>query len=231
MNTIEEMEHNYEGYNNAVRSIMQKSFGGIIGTVSDIISVPDRYTLAVETALGNSLQNIVCKDDASAKSAVEWLKSAKAGRATFLPMSSIKAEAIPVDRRIKDNKGYIGIASELVDYDDKYKNVIEYLLCRVIIADSMDNAVAISKGNINGFKVVSLDGEVINSFGAITGGKYANKTANFLDRKKEISELKDKITVLEKLISDKVDERNNLQEELLTAKQKQQELNTEHKDK
>ena len=88
-NTIEEMENNYEGYNNAVRAVMQKNLRGVIGTVSELMSVPDGYELAIETALGGAMQNIVCEDDRSAKQAVEWLKSARAGRATFLPIASI----------------------------------------------------------------------------------------------------------------------------------------------
>ena len=192
-NTIEEMEHNYEGYNNAVKTLMQKSMSGIIGTVSDLIDVPDGYELAIETALGNNLQNIVCKDDYSAKSAINWLKSARAGRATFLPVESVHADRLPLGNDVKEARGYIGLASEMVSADSKYNEIVDYLLCRVIIADSMDNAVAISKLNVGGFRIVTVEGEVINSYGAITGGKFANKTANLLDRKKEITELTSKI--------------------------------------
>lgn len=192
-NTIEEMEHNYEGYNNAVRMLMQKSMGGILGTVSDLINVPSGYEVAIETALGNNLQNIVCKDDASAKSAINWLKSAKAGRATFLPVESVHADRLTITSDVKSADGYIGLASEMVTADSKYDEIVDYLLCRVIIADTMDNAIKISKMNVGGFRIVTVDGEVINSYGAITGGKFANKTANLLDRKKEIGELDSKI--------------------------------------
>ena len=195
--TIEEMEHNYEGYNNAVRQIMHKSFGGIIGTVSDLIEVPAGYELAIETALGNNLQNIICKSDSDAKSAIAWLKQAKAGRATFLPIESVHADRIKLGSAISRANGYIGIASEIIGCDSKYKDIFDYLLCRVILADNMDNAVAISKLDTAGFRIVTLDGEVINSYGAITGGKYANKSANLLDRKKEIQDLSDKISEYE----------------------------------
>ena len=197
-NTIEEMEHNYEGYNNAVRMLMQKSMGGIIGTVSDLIEVPAGYETAIETALGNNLQNIVCKDDASAKSAINWLKSAKAGRATFLPVESIHADRLILDRNVENAEGFIGIASEMVKAESRFSEIVDYLLCRVIVADNMDNAVRLSKLNVGGFRIVTLDGEVINSYGAITGGKFANRTANLLDRKKEIAELSNRIAELEK---------------------------------
>ncbi len=204
-NTIEEMEHNYEGYNNAVRMLMQKSMGGILGTVSDLINVPAGYEVAIETALGNNLQNIVCKDDDSAKSAINWLKSSKAGRATFLPVASVHADRLPLTNEVKNAVGYIGLASEMVTSDSKYDEIVDYLLCRVIIADTMDNAIMISKMNVGGFRIVTVDGEVINSYGAITGGKFANKTANLLDRKKEIGELESKITDYNKQ-SDKLKE-------------------------
>ena len=191
--TIEEMESNYEGYNNAVRSVMNAGRRGIIGTVSDIIEVPAGFETAVETALGNSLQNIVCEDDASATGTIEWLKQTGLGRATFLPVKSIRADRIRVNDSVKHAAGYIGVASEMVRCDEIYREIVDYLLCRVIIADNMDNAVRISKKDIGGFRIVTKDGEVINAFGAITGGRYKNRTANLLDRKKEISTLKAKI--------------------------------------
>ena len=212
-NTIEEMEHNYEGYNNAVRMLMQKSMGGIIGTVSDLINVPSGYELAIETVLGNNLQNIVCKDDESAKSAINWLKSAKAGRATFLPVASVHADRLPLGNDVKNANGYIGIASEMVTSDSKYDEIVDYLLCRVIIADTMDNAIKISKMNVGGFRIVTIDGEVINSYGAITGGKFANKTANLLDRKKEIGELESKIADYNKKSDELKDEREKARDD------------------
>ena len=191
--TIEEMEANYEGYNNAVRSVMNAGRRGIIGTVSDIINVPRGYETAVETALGNALQNIVCEDDASATGTIEWLKQTGLGRATFLPVKSVRADRLRVNNSVRSAAGYIGIASEMVECDDRFREIVDYLLCRVIIAEDMERAVRISKMDIGGFRIVTKDGEVINAFGAITGGRYKNRTANLLDRKKEISTLKDKI--------------------------------------
>ena len=191
--TIEEMEANYEGYNNAVRTVMNAGRRGMIGTVSDVIDVPLGYETAIETALGNSLQNIVCEDDASATGTIEWLKETGAGRVTFLPVKSVRADRIAVDPAVKAADGYIGIASDMVRCDSKYREIVDYLLCRVILAEDMQKAVRISKMDIGGFRVVTREGEVINAYGAITGGRYRNRTANLLDRKNEISKLKAKI--------------------------------------
>ena len=203
--TIEEMEANYEGYNNTVRSLMQQHLSGIIGTVSDIITVPDGYETAVETALGGSLQHIVCNTDADAKAAVRWLKSTRSGRATFLPVESVRSDRIEPGSRVTGASGYLGIASDMVTGEKKFSEIIEYLLCRVIIADNMDNAVRISKSAPGGFRIVTLEGEVINSSGAITGGRFANKSANLLDRKKEISALTETINGYEKKIAELTD--------------------------
>ena len=200
--TIEEMEANYEGYNNTVRALMHRDLKGIIGTVSDIITVPDGYETAVETALGGSLQHIVCEKDSDAKAAVSWLKSTRSGRATFLPVESVTADRIDPGTRVKSYDGYLGIAADMVSGDPRFSEIIDYLLCRVIIADNMDNAVRMSKSAPGGFRIVTLEGEVINSAGAITGGRFANKSANLLDRKKEISTLTDTINGYNKRISD-----------------------------
>ena len=192
-NTIEEMEANYEGYNNTVRTLMHRNMRGIIGPVSDIIKVPAGYETAVETALGGALQHIVCERDEDAKSAISWLKKERAGRATFLPVESVRADKLYVSDKIASSAGYQGIASEMVSCDSRYSNIVDYLLCRVLIADNMDNAVRMSKSVSNGFRIVTLDGEVINAFGAITGGRMANRTANLLDRKKEIEKLRSDI--------------------------------------
>lgn len=212
--TIEEMEANYEGYNNAVRSVMNAGLRGITGPVSDIITVPKGLETAIETALGSSLQNIVCDDDSAATGAIDWLKRTGSGRATFLPVRSIRADRLRVSDEVKSAAGYVGVASSMVDCDDRFREIVDYLLCRVIIADDMDRAVRLSKMNIGGFRIVTKDGEVINAFGAITGGRYKNKTANLLDRKKEISELKAKIEAY----NDKTAKLKELREKLETAR-------------
>lgn len=185
--TIEEMESNYEGYNYAVKHVMKSGLSGIHGVVAELINVPAGYETAIETALGAALQNIVCDDDRSAKAAIKSLKANKAGRMTFLPVSSVRGGSRR-DEGLAKESGFIGFGPDCVQYDGKYNNIVEYLLGRVVLVDDMDNAVKMSKKS-SGVRFVTLEGEVINAGGAITGGKYKNKTANILDRKAEIAAL------------------------------------------
>lgn len=190
--TIEEMESNYEGYNYAVKHVMKSGLTGIHGVVAELIEVPAGYETAIETAMGAALQNIVCDDDRSAKAAIQSLKANKAGRMTFLPVSSVKGGGRR-DEGLAKEAGFVGFGPDCIKYDNKYKNIVEYLLGRVVIVDDMDNAVKMSK-KASGVRFVTIEGEVINAGGAITGGKYKNKTANILDRKAEIAVLHKEIT-------------------------------------
>lgn len=203
--TIEEMESNYEGYNYAVKHVMKSGISGLHGVVAELIKVPGGYETAMETAMGASLQNVVCEDDESAKEAIRYLKKNKAGRMTFLPVTSVKGRR-SYDERIRSEKGFIGFGPDCIDFDSRYDSIISYLLGRVVLVDNMDNAVVMSKKN-SGFRYVTLEGEVINAGGAITGGKYKNKTANLLDRRAEISRLENQIkeqTKRKDLLSDRL---------------------------
>lgn len=186
--TIEEMESNYEGYNYAVRFIMKAGLPGIFGTVAELIEVPKGFEVAIETALGAALQNIVCQDDRSAQNAIVRLKESKAGRLTFLPVSSIRGGRNAYEGRLEQEAGFKGFGVDCIQYDGQYRPVMEYLLGRVAIVDTMDNAVRLSK-KASGLRFVTLEGEIINVGGAITGGRYKNKTANLLERKAEVTQL------------------------------------------
>ncbi len=224
--TIEEMENNYEGYNSAVRYVMKSGLRGIRGTVADLIKVPPGYETAIETALGASLQNIVCDDDESAKEAIEALKRNRAGRMTFLPVNSVRGRALRQEK-LEGRRGFIGYGPQCVEYRDEYRGIIEYLLGRVVIVENMDEAVKLSK-TAGSLRLVTLEGEVINTGGAITGGKYRNKTANILDRKAEIASLKQQeeekkeereqclkeLSVLRISIEDEEEKRTALEEEM-----------------
>ena len=194
--TIEEMESNYEGYNFAVKYIMRANLPGIEGVVADLMTVPAGFETAIETALGGQVQNIVCGTDQDAKKAVNVLKESKAGRLTFLPVASIKGNPARLDAAIENDKKFKGIASECIQADAKYKNVFSYLLGRVAIVEDMDAAIRLSKSTGQGLRFVTLDGEIINASGAITGGKFKNKTANLLERKSEIQKLEAEIEEL-----------------------------------
>lgn len=194
--TIEEMENNYEGYNGAVRFIMKSNINGIHGVVAELMKVPEGLEIAVETALGGAMQNIVCEKDRNAKQAISLLKSNKAGRLTFLPVESVKYQPVKISRGIMESAGFKGMASDLVQYDSRYEGIFGYLLGRVAIVDNMDIAVLLSKEAGSGIRFVTLDGEIINASGAITGGKYKNASANLLARRSEIETLKVQISSL-----------------------------------
>ena len=207
--TIEEMENNYEGYNYAVRHIMHAGLPGIRGVVAELMEVPEGLETAIETALGGQMQNIVCDNDNHAKAAVNLLKEHRAGRLTFLPVGSVRGRRADVDRRIANDYGFRGLGSDCIRFSPEYRNIFEYLLGRVAIVDNMNTAVSLSKIG-SGLRFVTLEGEVITGSGAITGGRYKNKTANLLERKGEIQKLEAEIKELRKELSEKTEEQEDI---------------------
>lgn len=224
--TIEEMENNYEGYNGAVRFIMKNNLKGIEGVAADLMEVPRGFEVAIETALGAGLQNVVCQKDQDAKAAVKALKDNKAGRLTFLPMESIKGGSANIPSAVENAQGFKGLGCNLVKYNSKYDGVFKYLLGRVAIVESMQDAIDFSKKIGAGVRFVTLEGEIVNASGAITGGKYKNATANLLERKSEIAKLAEKVTELEAKGQALKEEREETREEsrkIREALQKNQE--------
>ncbi|MDR0853703.1 MAG: chromosome segregation protein SMC [Clostridiales Family XIII bacterium] len=192
--TIEEMEANYEGYNGAVRALMKsKPSAGIYGVVAELMKVNKGFEIAIETALGQTMQNIICEDDGDAKKGIEFLKKNSAGRLTFLPVKSIRARDARADKGLEGAKGFLGYAIDQIDFGDKYSEIYSYLLGKIVISDTLDNAIAMSKNNRESYRIVTVDGDVINPAGALTGGRYKNKSANLLERKNESETLKAKV--------------------------------------
>lgn len=227
--TIEEMEHNYEGYNYAVRFIMKAGLPGIFGTVAELIRVPTGFETAIETALGAALQNIVCSDDKSAQNAIQKLKENRAGRLTFLPVSSVRGGRSHYDSRLQQETGFQGFGTDCVDFEEMYRPVMEYLLGRVAIVDDMQHALLLSK-KAAGLRFVTLEGEIINAGGAITGGRYKNKTANLLERKAEIGQLEAR---LEKESQEKtrfLEELTSVQEGLRNSKERAEQASSQMRD-
>lgn len=194
--TIEEMEANYEGYNYGVKYIMKSRISGIRGVVGELMLVPEGLEVAIETALGGNMQNIICNSDRDAKMSINILKQNNAGRLTFLPISSIRASKSDVPSFVSLDKEFIGIASDMITYDSEYDEIFRYLLGRIIIVETMDSAIRLSKEIKGGFRIVTRGGEIINSSGAITGGRYKNKSANLLSRRGEINKLENEIRLL-----------------------------------
>ena len=203
MKFLIETEKEKEGYIRSVKSILQdceKDLSlkkGVHGVIANLISVPKEYETAIEMCLGQSMQNIVTDTEEDAKKLVEHLRKFNLGRASFLPITSVKGKKLD---KIKSEKGVIGIASDLVKFDKKYEQIVLSLLGRTLIVDTMDNAIAIARKNSYGFRIVTLQGDVLNPSGAISGGSVSTKTVNILGRSREIEELKKTITELEKKV-------------------------------
>ena len=189
-----ETENEFEGYNRAVKEVLSKcqkdsSFGhNIYGALAGLIKVPAKYESAIEMTLGAMIQNIVTETENDAKRAIEYLKTNNLGRASFLPLSSVKVTKL--NENLKGIDGVIGVASSLIEYDKKYDNVVQSLLGRTVIVENMDVAINVSKKFKYSFKVVTLDGDVVNPSGQMSGGSVAKKTTSILSRSREIEELK-----------------------------------------
>jgi len=200
LKVLEEMNDEYEGFQKSVKNILKFSkkdpgFGKrICGVVAELIRVPKKYELAIETALGPSLQHIVTENEEDAKYIIEFLRSRQWGRATFLPITAVKTRSLSdTEKTVLQMAGCQGIASELVDFDPKYKGIFQNLLGRVIITENLDQAVNIARHFSYSFRIVTMDGDVINPGGAITGGSSSKESTGIIGRNREIAELRQQI--------------------------------------
>lgn len=162
---------------------------GIIGVVADILALPEKYETAIEIALGGALQNIVTEDNETAKKMIQFLKKNRFGRATFLPLTNIRRRNSTISPAVLEDEGVIGIASTLVQVEERFQALVESLLGRTVVVDTIDHALALSRKNNFSLRLVTLDGELLNPGGAITGGAFRH-SSNLLGRKREIEECK-----------------------------------------
>lgn len=234
--TLSELEKDMEGFNRAVKAVLSnyKDDWTVIGSVSDIIQVPDGYETAIETALGSAVQNIVVDNEDTASLMIDYLKRNRLGRATFLPLTTIRRREAAVHTNVSKIKGYLGTADRLVTYDKKYRNVVSNLLGRVIICSDLSCAKVIAKASEYSIKIVTLDGDVINAGGSFTGGSTNMKTTGIISRKNEINNLKQLLKEKkEKLLQSEEDIKvnqnmlENLKEELKELDLKLQSLTIE----
>ncbi len=201
---LKDMENSLEGYSHSVRAILQacrenRDFGaGVHGALAQLIHVKERFETAIEVALGGALQNIVVKDEYTAKDAIRYLKDKNLGRATFLPISSVKSRDLEAgtQKRLEGEAGYLGTASEMIDCGSEYREIISNLLGRTVIAETIDHGIAISRKYGYSFRVVTLDGEVLNPGGSMTGGSQPSKSSSLLSRSRILRELDEKIDAL-----------------------------------
>lgn len=217
---LEDLEKNMEGYFGAVKAVMKESgrgaLRGIYGPVSQLITVKDKYSAAIETALGAAVQNIVVDNETDAKRAMGFLKEHRAGRATFLPITAIKGRVLS-EQGLDDQYGFVSIASDLVSYDNKYSEIIRWLLGRTAVADDIDSAIAIAKKYSYRFRIVTLDGQVINAGGSMTGGSRV-QNAGILSRGNEIERLKGSLASMQKELDGMLSDYKLLSEDASAAK-------------
>lgn len=201
---LENLERNLEGFSKSVKTVVNaQSHGkvhGICGPVSRVISVPKEYGVAIETALGSAMQNIVTETDEDAKRAIRYLKSVDGGRATFLPLNTIKPRELR-ENGLEDCYGFVGVAANLCSCDNKYNGILYSLLGKIVIAEDLNCATTIAKKYSYRFKIVTLDGQVVNAGGSLTGGSL-NRNTGLLSRANEIETLKKQTAVLEQKSKD-----------------------------
>ena len=188
---LSEMEKEYEGFNKAVRLIMQaaekNTLRGVHGPVANLMTTDKRYAVAIEIALGAGMQNVVVDREEDAKSAINFLKQRDGGRATFLPLTAIRGDVLR-EAGVEREYGYVGVASQLVQFDKRYTDIFNNLLGRTVVAEDMDCGIAIARKYSNRFRIVTLDGQVLNRGGSMTGGSVS-RSAGILSRANELKEL------------------------------------------
>ena len=202
LESLRNITERYDGYGNSIRKVMEKksSEPGLLGVVADIIKVEKKYEVAVETALGGSIQNIVTKDEETAKRMIGYLKQNKLGRATFLPLTAIKGGQGFVKLEILKEKGVIGTADKLVNVEPKFKQLAENLLARTVVADHIDTGIGLARKYNQSLRIVTLEGELINPGGAMSGGAFKN-ASNLLSRRREMEELETTVVRLKEDVS------------------------------
>ena len=237
---LSEMEKEKEGYSRAVKALLlecekdSKLNKGVKGVLANLITVPTEYQIAIETVLGQTLQNIVTETEEDAKKLIEYLRKNNLGRASFLPIASVKGKK--VDRLIKNNlQGVIGIANDLVKADKEYEGIILNLLGRTVVVENMDTAIILARQNSYGFRIVTLKGDIINPSGAISGGSIAQKTSSIIGRTSQIKELEKEIEKLkqeiEKVSKEKEEYEESIEdllEEITSIEQSSQEIQIEY---
>ena len=188
---LSEMEKEYEGFNKAVRLIMQaaekNTLRGVHGPVANLMTTDKRYAVAIEIALGAGMQNVVVDREEDAKSAINFLKQRDGGRATFLPLTAIRGDVLR-EAGVEREYGYVGVASQLVQFDKRYAEIFNNLLGRTVVVEDMDCGIAIARKYSNRFRIVTLDGQVLNRGGSMTGGSVS-RSAGILSRANELKEL------------------------------------------
>ena len=195
---LRNMQQSYEGFGRAAKAVLKSQAtwaGGVCGAVAELLQVPQQYITAIETALGSSQQNVVAEDTNTAKASIAFLKKERLGRVTFLPLQSIVVRTVSNGPERQDT-GVIGYANEIVGTDAKYKKIADFLLSRTLVVDTLDHALALAKKHGYRLRIVTLEGELLNPGGSLSGGSQQHREASFLNRGGEISALEQKTAEL-----------------------------------
>ena len=200
---MENLQHSYEGFGKAAKAVLTAEAdwrSGVSGAVAELLEVPKQYVTAIEVALGGALQNIVTEDAETAKAAIGYLKAARAGRATFLPLDNIAVR--PNNEKVEpDSVGLIGWADSIVSIEPRYMKIAQFLLGRTLLVDNLDNGLAIARRHNQRLRIVTLQGELISPGGALAGGSHQSRESGFLNRNEEIRELSKRIDESEKRLA------------------------------
>ena len=191
---LDEMSREMEGYANSVRSVVryarETGMDKVRGPLNRLLSVPREYETAMDMVLGNAQQNVVTEDEETAKALIEFLRENRLGRATFLPVTSVKPRLLTDrEREVLDMPGCLGVASELVSCDDHFRGIVENLLGRTVVADNLEHGIAIMRRGGHEFRLVTLKGDVMHSGGSMTGGSVSSRSVNLFTRERELKEL------------------------------------------
>ncbi len=226
---LREMQRDYEGLNNSVKQVLMQSrriaASGVHGVVADIIKVPEKLERAIDMVLGGALQNIVVDRDEDAKRMIEYLRANRFGRATFLPISSVRGRTLSAaERSVLSMNGCVGLASELVEFDPKYQGVIDNLLGRTVVAENLDAGIAIQRAGRYQFRLVTLEGDVMHSGGSMTGGSVQSRVTNLLSRSREIEQSEKLLASLDMNLSESLAGLKRIEEERSALKKERGEL-------
>ena len=225
LDAMKNIAERYDGYGGSIKRVMEhkEKNKGIIGVIADIISVDREYETAVETALGGNIQNIVTEDEEVAKKMIRMLKETKGGRATFMPLTSVKDRGEFDKPSVRDEKGFIGMASELVKADKKYSDVVSQLLGAIIVVDHVDNALLMARKYNYLLRIVTLEGEYLTPGGSLAGGAFKN-ASNLLGRKREIEELEETVRKSLKNVEKIMDDIENIKDNRRAVRKRVEEL-------
>ena len=226
---LRELQRDYDGYNNSVKQVLFQARripdSGVCGVVADLIHVPERLERAIDMVLGGALQNIVVERDEDAKRMIEYLRKNRYGRATFLPVGSVRGRTLDArERGLLSMPGCIGLASELIEFDPKYRGVIDNLLGRTVVAEDLDSGIAIQRAGRYQFRLVTLEGDVMHSGGSMTGGSVQSRITSLLSRSREIEQTQRSLEKGQKELEELLAEHEQAEEKRSELKRERGEL-------